>query len=92
MGKIKDVLIDKMNEKEMETFYWFTTEPLPSTSHCMQNFFEEHWFERFGKEDELILDDGSYAEVKTKDGTVWGLNASGNGDFCNHKIEFSVVS
>lgn len=35
--------------------------------------------------------DGTYAEVISPDGIEYGVHASGNGDFYNHKIEFEEI-
>ena len=41
---------------------------------------------------EVIFEDGTYAEIKNKNtGAIWGVNASGDGDFTHHKVEFEFV-
>ena len=76
----------------MEAYCWKTEEALSNNESTMENFVSEHWLERFDANDDIIIDDGTYLEVKKQDGTVWAVNASGNGDFCNHKIEFEQLS
>ncbi len=38
---------------------------------------------------DILEHDGSYARIKNKvNGLEYSCHASGDGDFCNHKIEF----
>ena len=39
---------------------------------------------------EVLLVDGSYAEIKTKDG-IFKVQASGDGDSFNHRISFKEM-
>ena len=41
---------------------------------------------------DVILDDGSYAEVLDGKGQKWALHASGDGDFVSHRIRFEALS
>lgn len=40
---------------------------------------------------DIIYVDGTYAEILTEDGIVYGVHASGNGNSYNHKIEFEEI-
>jgi len=43
------------------------------------------------EECDILYVDGTYAEILTEDGVVYGVHASGNGDSYNHKIEFEEI-
>ena len=40
---------------------------------------------------DIITVDGSYAEGRNAQGEVYSMQASGNGDFYNHKVEFKQL-
>lgn len=69
----------------METYYWTTEEPHPNNSHTMCEYLDI-----FNMLD-ITMADGSYAEGVNAQGQKFGLRASGNGDFYNHKIEFEEL-
>jgi hypothetical protein len=72
----------------METFRWHTTEYHPTNETTMQDYLENHLPQCF----DVIFEDGTYAEIKNKNtGQIWGVNASGDGDSFNHKVEFEFV-
>lgn len=74
--------------KELETFYW-STDPHSNNTETMDDYLNNHLLEGF----EILEQYGSYAEIKNQEsGAIYGLHASGNGDFCNHKIEFELIS
>lgn len=75
----------------METLYYSTGDYHDTNSHTMDDFLDNKFLERFNIEDEIIFQDGSYAEVKTLDGEIFAVHASGNGDCYNHKIEFKKL-
>lgn len=37
---------------------------------------------------EVIMVDGTYAEIKNGRGVIFAVNASGDGGFFNHEVEF----
>jgi hypothetical protein len=51
----------------------------------MQEYLHEHC------ELDITLTDGTYAEGMDKQGNLWAIHASGNGDSFNHKIEFEAL-
>ena len=54
----------------------------------MNDYLTNHLPENF----EIIFEDGTYAEIQNKDnGQIWGVNASGDGDSFNHKVEFEFI-
>ena len=72
----------------METFRWQTIEPHPNNEVTMNDYLENHLSDEF----EVIFEDGTYAEIFNKhDGKIWGVNASGDGDFTHHKVTFDFV-
>ena len=73
---------------EMETYKWHTIEPHSNNEETMNDYLENHLSDEF----EVIFEDGTYAEIKNKEtGVIWGVNASGDGDFTHHKVEFEFV-
>ena len=54
----------------------------------MQDFIENHLPTEF----EVILDDGSYAEVQQHaTDAIFSLNAKGNGDSFHHVVDWHVL-
>ena len=66
----------------METFYWTTEYAHYNNEQTMQEWLDEYC------ELDITLVDGTYAEGMDKQGNLWAISASGNGDSFNHKIEF----
>ncbi len=40
---------------------------------------------------DITLTNGTYAEGMDKQGNLWAIHASGDGDSFNHKIEFEAL-
>jgi hypothetical protein len=76
----------------METYYWNTELPLATNTDTMNDFLDNHLGSYCGSDYKITEQDGTYAEIENKEGTNYGLHASGNGDFCSHKIEFDKLS
>lgn len=76
----------------METFYWKTESPLATNTDTMNDFLDNHLESYCGLDYKIIEQDGTYAEIENSEGTTYGLHASGNGDFCTHKVEFEKLS
>jgi len=53
----------------------------------MDDYLDNHMPDVF----EVIVNDGSYAEIRDPHGNVFSVSASGNGDFKNHKVEFEKL-
>lgn len=70
------------------SFYWETDYYHQDNAFTMQDFIENHLPPEF----DVILDDGSYAEVLDGKGQKWALHASGDGDFVSHRIRFEALS
>ncbi|WP_102867857.1 hypothetical protein [Pseudovibrio exalbescens] len=71
----------------MPTFHFTTDEPLQTTEATMA-----YWVENFmSSRCEILLNDGSYMEIKTPNGKIWEAHARGAGDFTSHVIEFKEV-
>ena len=72
----------------METFKWQTVEPHNNNEETMIEYLENHLPQCF----DVIFEDGTYAEIQNKNtGQIFGVNASGDGDFTHHKVEFEFV-
>ena len=69
----------------METFIWNTEYSHNNNEQTMQEWLHEYC------ELDIILIDGTYAEAMDKQGSLWAIHASGNGDSFNHKIEFEAL-
>ena len=71
-----------------ETFYWATYH----MHHNNEQTLGEFLYTILPKEYTITFVDGTYSEI-TKEGTTetYGVHASGNGDFYNHKIEFEEI-
>ena len=72
----------------METYKWRTIEPHSDNEVTMNDYLENHLPQCF----DIILEGGTYAEIQNKNtGQIFGVNASGDGDFTHHKVEFEFV-
>ncbi|MCD6347650.1 MAG: hypothetical protein J7L96_09550 [Bacteroidales bacterium] len=74
-------------ENYIDTYFWETDEPLATGAETMDDYLEYH----MPNENELLMVDGTYAEIKDEDGNKFAVHASGNGDFCHHKVEFESM-
>ena len=73
---------------KMETYKWHTIEPHNNNEETMNDYLENHLPDEF----EVIFEDGTYAEIQNKNTRqIFGVRASGDGDFTHHKIEFEFV-
>lgn len=72
----------------METYKWHTTEAHSDNNETMNDYLDNHLPECF----KPIFQDGTYAEIRNENtGQIFAVHASGDGDFCNHKVEFEFV-
>ena len=76
----------------MENYYWETELPLEKNEDTMHDFIDNHLEEYCGEEFEIIHHEGTYAEIENHEGKTFGVQASGNGDFCNHRVHFVRIS
>lgn len=81
------------NKKELTPFIndftWETEYEHANNNDTMNEWIEEHLPPEFELIEESL--DGSYAEIITFEGHKFACHASGNGDFCNHKIVFELI-
>ena len=70
-----------------ETFYWSTDYYHANNETTMCEFLDHYLPDKYI----VTFVDGTYAEVISPDDIEYGVHASGNGDFYNHKIEFEEV-
>lgn len=75
----------------MQTYFWETDYEHANNEETMAEYLEMQ--ESFTHEQHLTIDyiEGTYAEGLDCKGNRWAINASGNGDFRNHKIEFDLI-
>ena len=74
--------------KNMETYRWHTIEPHNNNEETMNDYLENHLPQCF----DVIFEDGTYAEIQNRNtGQIFGINASGDGDFTHHKVEFEFI-
>lgn len=78
----------------MEDYTFSTKEPMATNSDTMAEFLntDEHFYQRFNRGSEILLDEGTYAEVENGDGKKYAVLASGDGDFYNHRIRFELLT
>ena len=69
----------------METYYWTSAEPHANNEQTMIYYLDDVNML------DITMVDGTYSEGKNAKGEKYALRASGNGDFCNHKIEFELL-
>jgi len=74
----------------MEDYFWNTELPLATNAITMSDFIDNHLDELFGSGFEVTLNDGSWIEFANEN-ECWVAQASGNGDFCSHKVQFDKV-
>jgi len=73
----------------METFYWVTIKEHGDNSRTMNDYLDNYLPSNF----EVLEQDGTYAEIKDNNNDkIYGVHASGNGDFFNHKVEFELIN
>ena len=72
----------------MEDFFWTTELPLATNEETMNDFLETYLKDHCGEDYEPVHTDGTYCEIQNDKGELYGLHASGNGDFCNHRVKF----
>ena len=85
--KIKKRVVSNMAVNIPETFYWSTDH----VHHNNEQTLGEFLYTILPEEYTITFVDGTYAEIISPDGIEYGVHASGNGDFYNHKIEFEEI-
>ncbi len=73
-----------------QEFIWRTEHEHGDNMVTMYDFLENYLEEVFNDDVEILEHDGTYAEI-LYEGTKYGLHASGNGDFFNHKITIEKI-
>ena len=68
-------------------YCWSTETPLATNSETMADYLEFEMDQSW----EVLHVDGTYAEIMTDCGEHYAANASGCGDFFNHKVEFEPL-
>jgi|TARA_B110000483_G_C18137461_1_gene520082 hypothetical protein len=75
----------------MEDYTWTTEDALSTNENTMNDFIDNHLYEHCGEGYEVVYEDGTYVEIQDDNGTLYEVHASGNGDFCNHKVTFKEL-
>lgn len=71
-----------------ETYYWQTEIEHRDNIHTLTAYLDWHLPDNF----EVVEHEETFAIIKDKkDGVNYGVYASGNGDFFNHKVEFELM-
>lgn len=76
----------------MEDYRFTTKTPLATNEETMSVFLNDHFYERFDSDAQVITDDGTYVEVENRNGELWAVHASGDGDFVSHRIRFEPIT
>lgn len=71
----------------MDDYIWETEEELSTNELTMHDYLDGHIDDAW----EVLVLDGTYAEIKTSEGLLYEVHASGNGDFKSHKVEFKAI-
>lgn len=74
---------------DSEFYHWETDEAQTTNEITMHDFIDNELPDDIY---EVYLHDGTYAEIQEiESGMCWAVHASGNGDFCNHKVQFDAI-
>ena len=57
----------------------------------MIDFIKNHMNEYCGDDFEAVYEDGTYIEIQNDKGELYGVHASGNGDFRSHRVRFELI-
>ena len=71
----------------MEDYTWETEDELNTNTDTMNDFIDNH-MEDYCKDYDVVHTDGSYVEIQDSKGVLYGVHASGNGDFSSHRVRF----
>ena len=82
------IRIEALKRIKMNNYYWSTENPHSTNLETMRDFINNHISEHF----EVVLEDGSYIEIQNDEGVLYGVHASGNGDFYNHIVRFELLT
>lgn len=69
----------------MNPYTWSTDYAHVDNEQTMQEYLHEHCMLN------ITYVDGTYAEGYNQIGDTYAIRAMGNGDFCNHRIEFELL-
>lgn len=73
----------------MKDYIWSTETSHSNNIETMQDYIHNHLHESLT----YLFQDGSYAEaINEVTNERWGIHASGNGDFNNHRVWFELLS
>jgi hypothetical protein len=69
----------------MDDIFWETDVPHSDNTETMRDYLDNINML------DIIMVDGAYAEGRNGTGKKFAISASGNGDFCHHKVEFGLI-
>ena len=75
----------------MEDYTWNTNEAMATNTDTMNDFIDNHMAEYCGVDYEVVHEDGAYVEIQNDKHILYGVHASGNGDFCSHRVKFEEL-
>lgn len=76
----------------MEDYTWNTKESMATNTDTMNDFIDNHMVEYCGLDYGVVHNDGAYIEIHSIKGTLYAVRASGNGDFCSHRVRFEKLN
>lgn len=68
-------------------YFWETETPHSDNIETTNDFIANH----LPDDIEVYFRNGCYFEIKLEDGSCYSALAFGNGDFCNHQVEFEPL-
>ena len=71
----------------MKDHKWSTEESHANNSETMSDYLNEEMDQSW----EVLIVDGTYAEIMTDCGRCYEVHASGDGDFDKHKVSFEII-
>lgn len=71
----------------MDDFLWTTDDEHANNIETMSDYINNEMPDDWNIE----FLDGTYIEILTPDNKKYGVSASGNGDFKNHKVTFELL-
>ena len=76
----------------MEDYRFTTNTPLGTNEETMEVFLDDHFYKSFDSKAQVLTDEGPYVEVENGKGELYGVHASGDGDFVSHRIRFELLA
>ena len=75
----------------MKDYTWNTTEAMATNTDTMNDSIDNHMVVYCESDYEVVHKDGAYVEIQNDNHILYGVHASGNGDFCSHRVRFEKL-